>query len=353
MALSDLQRGRLFAALARFAPALTVRVALAAARRDSSRDDAVARRQLQANFSRAFPGFDAKALAALCTRHRAAQYHGGVLLAHLRRLGREGLRRHARQHVHYRDADAVDRIARHDGPVVMLTPHYGAFLSASLRLLADIGPRKRLNLFFDDPAKNANTGDYAPVYQRFDGNAAVLFNNRRSVVAALKALQQGEVLTMMPDVYEIGGNHVAVPFFGGLTHAMTGTAFFALKSQALLVPVYCYPVGGLDCELDVQAPIPLSAAGDFGQALFETTAAVFANMEAQLLRRPEHWVYWNELHRRFPCATRLPAHADGDWGGQLAALLAELQTQSPALAPVLEEVGRRAGALAGRTSMAS
>lgn len=353
MALSDLHRSRVFAALARFAPTLTVRVALAAARRDSSRDDAATRRQLQANFGRAFPDLDPATLATLCTRHRSTQYHCGVLLAHLRRLGREGLRRHARQHVHYRDPAAVERIARHDGPLVMLTPHYGAYLSASLRLLADIGPIKRFNLFFDDPAKNATTGDYEPIYRRYDGNAAVLFNNRRSVVAALKALQQGQVLTMMPDVYEVGGNHVAVPFLGGLSHAMTGTAFFALKAQALLVPVYCHPVGGLDCELDVQAPIPLSTASDFNQALYETTAAIFANMEAQLLRRPEHWVYWNELHRRFPCATRLPAHADGDWAGQLVALLAELRAQSPALAPVLEEVGRRASELGGRVTAAS
>jgi KDO2-lipid IV(A) lauroyltransferase len=347
MALSDLHRSGAFAALARFAPALTVRMAIAAARRDSARDDAASRRQLQANFGRAFPGLDHEELAILCTRHRAAKYHAGVLLAHLRRLDRAGLHRHARRHVRYRDPAVVDRIARHDGPVVMLTPHYGAYLSASLRLMADIGPSKRLNLFFDDPANNTTTGDYEPIYRRYDGNAAVLFNNRRSVVTALKALQQGQVLTMMPDVYEIGGNHVAVPFLGGLTHAMTGTAFFALKSQALLVPVYCHPVDGLDCELDVQAAIPLSAAGDFSQALFETTARIFANMEAQLLRRPDHWIYWSELHRRFPCATRLPAQPDGDWSGQLVALLAEIQAQSPALAPVLEEVGRRASALSG------
>lgn len=350
MALSDLHRSRAFAVLARFAPTVTVRIALAAAHRDSARDDPATQHQLQANFARAFPDLDPGAMATLCMRHRSTKYHAGVLLAHMRRLDHAGLHRYARQHVRYRNPADVDRIAQHDGPVVLITPHYGAYLSASLRLMADIGPSKRFNLFFDDPAKNASTGDYEPIYRRYSGNAAVLFNNRRSVVAALKALQKGQVLTMMPDVYEVGGNHVAVPFLGGLTHAMTGTAFFALKSRALLVPVYCHPVDGLDCELDVQAAIPLSTAADFGQALFETTAAIFANMEAQLRCRPEHWTYWNELHRRFPCAVRLPAHGDGDWTGQLTELLAELRAQSPALEPVLKEVGRRASELLGGRS---
>lgn len=344
MTLSDLYQSRAFAALVRFAPTLTIRLALAAARRDSSRDPAQARRQLQANFGRAFPALAPEALAALCARQRAAQYHCAVLLAHLRRLDRSGLHRHAARNVHYRDPAVIKHLARHDGPVVMLTPHYGAYLSASLKLMADIGPSKRFNIFFDDPANNATTGQYESIYRCYGGNMAVLFNNRRSIVAALKALQQGQVLTMMPDVYEFGDNHITVPFLGGLTHAMTGTAFFALKSQTLLVPVYCHPIRGLDCELDVQAPIPLSAAVDFKQALFETTAAIFANMEAQFLRRPEPWVYWSELHRRYACETRLPAQADGDWIEQLVRLLAELRAQSPVLAPVLDEVGRRVGA---------
>lgn len=352
MALSDLRHSRAYAMLARFAPRLTIRAARAIAHRDSAGGDPATRLQLLANFGGVFDALDRKSLAELCRRHRVAQYHSGVLQAHLRGLDHAGLHQYARRHVRYRDPKVVERLAQHDGPVVLLSPHYGAYLPASLRLIEDLGALKQINLFFDDPAKNASTVDYAPIYHRYGGNTALLYNNRRSVVAAIKALQQGQVLTMMPDVYDVSGNHIAVPFLGRLTHAMTGTAFFALKTQALLMPVYCHPVKGLDCELDLQEPIPLSAAVNFEQAVFETTASIFANMEAQLIRRPEHWVYWNELHRRFPCMTPMPADTGGDWAGQLEALVAEIRAQSPALAPVLDEVGRRARELDGRSAVA-
>ncbi len=345
MTLSDLHRSHVFAALARYVPKLTIRLARMAAWHDNLRDTTPKRHQMQANFKSAFPELSPAALASLCARHRSSMYRSGVVLTHLRQMSCKGLHRHASRHVHYCDPGAVKRIADHDGPVIMLTPHYGAYLSASLKLLVDIGSSKRLNIFFDDPAKNTTNIDYQRIYQRYGGNASVLFNNRRSIVTALKALQQNQVLTMMPDVYDVSGNCVAVPFFGGLTHAMTGTAFFALKTQALLVPVYCYNTIGLDCEIDIQQAIPLSKASNFEQALYETTAAIFANIEAQLIDRPEHWVYWKELGRRFPCTTRLPAQTDGDWAGQLAALLVELRTQTPALAPLLEEVERQASML--------
>jgi KDO2-lipid IV(A) lauroyltransferase len=340
---ADLCQTRAFAVAARFAPGATVVLARLASWLDGRATGDATAAQLETAFRRAFPDANRATLAALRRDHRASLYQGGVLLAHLRQLDQAGLRAYARKHVHYLDVDAMRHVAAHDGPVVLITPHYGAYLPASLRLIADVGPRKRFNVFFDDPADNASTVDYEPIYRRFGGPATVLYNNRRAVVAALKALQRGEVLTMMPDVYDVAGNHVAVPFLGGLTHAMTGTAFFALRANALLVPVYCHYTHGQDCVLDVQRPIPLSDSPDPDQALYETTAAIFANMEAQLRRRPAPWIYWSELERRFPCATRVPC--DGDWAGQFRALLAELRPHSPLPAHMLEELARRADAL--------
>jgi KDO2-lipid IV(A) lauroyltransferase len=347
-----LHRSAAFSAVLRFAPATVMRAVRAIARRDAAAS-AGQMQQLVENFRRAFPQLDAPGVKDLCARHRESQYQCGVIHHHLRGLDRQGLRRHAERDVHYRCAATVERLARHSGPVVLLTPHYGTYLSASLKLLADVGPHKPFSIFFDDPSKNSTTGDYESIYRRYASGATVLFNNRRSVVTALKALQRHETLTMMPDVYEIGANHVVVPFLGGLTHAMTGTAFFALKSRALLVPVYSRPLRGLRCEVDVLDPIPLSDAEDFEQALYETTAAIFASMQARLLEQPEHWVYWSELNRRIASETRIPEYADGECHGHLGALLAELKAQTPGLEPMLEEVARRARLLNDPVSVRS
>lgn len=348
MSIARLYRNSVFCRLLKAAPKPVMRAVRWMARRDALRAGAEAD-PLAANFSRAFPELDDESLRALCVRHRQSQYQCGVIQELLRRQDRSGLRRHAEKDVHYRSATMMERIAAHEGPVVLLTPHYGTYVSASLRLLLDIGPRKPFSIFFDDPARNASTGDFEGLYRRFDAGASVLHNNRRSIVMALKALQRGEVLTMMPDVYAMGGNHVMVPFFGGLTHAMTGTAFFALKADALLVPVFASPKQGLEVEVDILEPIALSHAEDFEQALHETTAAIFACMEARLREVPEHWIYWSELHRRFPCNTRVPEGSNDDWHACLERLLMELRGKVPALEPLLNEVGRRAKSMESRS----
>ncbi|HEX6928551.1 MAG TPA: lysophospholipid acyltransferase family protein, partial [Gammaproteobacteria bacterium] len=310
-----------------------------ATRRSRDPNLAAAHTQLEDNFGRAFPGGERANLAMLRERHMMARHHAGVILANLRARGRRALARHAARDVTYLDPAWLDVITRSARPVILFTPHYGCFVSASLRIARDLGAHRRVNIFFDDPRDNPTTGMFAPLYTRFGGNVNVLYNSRRAVVAALRALKEGEVLTMMPDVYDVSGGYAAVPFFGGLTNAMTGTAFLACKTGALLVPVYCRPVQGLRCEVDVQPPIEPSAIPDFEQAVFETTAAIFGNMEAELRRHPEHWIYWDEFHRRFPAMTPLPGKGE-TWEEGADALFAELRRRAPVLEPLLDDLER-------------
>lgn len=338
MSLSDCYRGRFYRALARNAPSFAVRIAEVVARYESRRDTTGGNATLVNNLARAFPTLPADDLQRMALRFRVSQYKTGALLSHLSQCDAADIRRYVDRHVGLSNEDAVGAIAQHDGPVVLVTPHYGAFLAASLKLIQEIGHAKRFNLFFDDPAKNPSTREYAPIYERFGGNAEVLYNGRRGVVAALKALKRGEILTMMPDVFEFGDNHLVVPFLGRLTHAMSGTAFFAAKSRALVVPVYGAPATNLNCTVSVGQPIAFREHHDFEQTLYELTAAIFANIESRIRCEPEHWVYWPEFERRIASRAIVPSGIDAGWESTLRELLDELRAQSPSLGAALDAV---------------
>lgn len=296
--------------------------------------------QLRSNFKVAFPETSERELQLLRTRHVAAKHHYHIITRYLAGLSKRGLENYADRYVHYTDLGIVKELCDQNTPIILVTPHYGAFVAASIKVIRDFGARKTVNLFFDDPQNNPSNSAFPPIFERLGGNSAVLLNNRRSVVSAVRALKDGQILTMMPDVYNVGGAHVAVPFFGRFTHAMTGTAYFALKSNALLVPVYSYPVKGISCAIDIQKPIKLSENRNFEHALYETTASIFKNIEEQLLLRPEHWEYWSEFHSRFPLPIRVGA-SDDERIAEIRALAKYMRSTYPHLSQLFDSVSTK------------
>ena len=87
-----------------------------------------------------------------------------------------------------------------------------------------------------------------------------LFNDSRGLVRAIKCLKKKQILTMMPDVFDLSGQSISIPFFGHFTTAMAGTAFLALKTNALIMQAYCVPDnhGGVKCILHKPFQFPKS-----------------------------------------------------------------------------------------------
>jgi lauroyl/myristoyl acyltransferase len=180
-------------------------------------------------------------------------------------------------------------------PLILATPHYGAYVMACMVALGDFGDRP-VNIFYEDPARNPANAQFEAIFRRRP-NAKVLLNGRRGVIAAIKALRNNECLTMMPDVYLDVDDTIAVPFFGRLMRAMTGTAFFALHADALVAPVYVLPDDRFGIRIRISEPLDPRAcrAGDEAQKLFRITRDLFADMERTFRRAPEHWVYWRSF----------------------------------------------------------
>jgi lauroyl/myristoyl acyltransferase len=114
------------------------------------------------------------------------------------------------------------------------------------------------------------------------------------VVAAMRALERNEWLVMMPDAFDDITHTIAVPFFGRMLRVAAGTAFFALRSDALIVPVFAIPAKRLGVRVTLGRPIDSRRffASDEPQSIFMLTRALFTCFERELRRAPEHWHNW-------------------------------------------------------------
>lgn len=287
--------------------------------------------RLKYNYSTAFPHLDEAEIEAITKRNWRARFQTEHERVQLNGMPREQLIRYCLSNVEIEGAEHLRAACESPEPVVFFTPHYGSFAIACLRAILDVEKHKTLSLFYDPPEVNPTTAMYKGLIERLECNAKVLLNDRTAVLKGLRALKNGNALGIMPDVYEYSPGLMLVPFFGRLAVAMGGTAFFALKSNARLIPVYCYRRARSRFVLQYGAPIELSRTGDFNRDIYRTTARIFANMQEQLTARPEHWVYWESLLDRFAFAPDFEIPAAGEsWDEKFSVLrtsLAEGQSQ--------------------------
>jgi hypothetical protein len=92
-----------------------------------------------------------------------------------------------------------------------------------------------------------------------------------------------------------------------------GTAFFALRSSAWIVPVFAAPSRQLGVHVTIGRPIdPLRFAGlEEPQAIFLLSRALFTSFEREIRRAPEHWYNW-ETFPRVSTAVDPPGRLDDD-----------------------------------------
>ena len=221
------------------------------------------------------------------------------------------------------------------GPVILFSGHFGLPAAAALGIARRLRGQPRLNTFFAPPDENPMTAGYAELFAKVGYGINCIPAGSRAPVAALRALRTGEILTMQPDVYDNRrGSAVLVPFLGGLTYMMTGTAFLALRSGAALLPTYCAVKSDGTLQLRIDPPLTIPLAGDADRDAYRVTAAICASLEREIRSQPEQWVYWPTLAERMVPGISFPRDGACDasvWRGALESLLPWAARNVPAV----------------------
>ncbi|HEY0366417.1 MAG TPA: hypothetical protein VGC73_08090 [Pyrinomonadaceae bacterium] len=288
--------------------------------------------ELRRNFSLAFPHYSEREVRELILKYRRSTFESEYERKQLDMMPAAQLRDFCMKRIEIEGEEHFRAACENPGPVVLFTPHYGSFAIGTMRAALDIAPHKQFSIFYDSPEKNPTTYIYKGLVDRLDAGTKVLYNDRTAILAGARALKKGGILGIMPDVYEYNLGLMYVPFFGGLTVAMGGTAFFALKAKARLLPAYCWRRKPGHFVLRYDAPIELSSTGNLAEDIYQTTVKIFANLEAQFTAAPEHWIYWDRFSNRmsYELEVKLP-RGNESWSEQFTRLRRAVATEQSTL----------------------
>jgi Kdo2-lipid IVA lauroyltransferase/acyltransferase len=123
---------------------------------------------------------------------------------------------------------------------------------------------------------------------------------------ALRMLNQGGTIGMLPDVNMLAREGVFVDFFGTPASTTSMMAKLALRTDAMVIPVYSpWDEKRKQFLLQIEPPITIERTGDDTTDVHNLTAAVMASIEKFVRRYPEQWLW---IHRRWK--TRPPGEPD-------------------------------------------
>lgn len=312
------------------------RAGLAGRGPDHELDKATQAQQFHASVRVAFPALSLAESAQLRRRHLGAMRQARLINAHLATLPAAALARFVARHVQIDGQQVLDSVRDDKGPVIFVTPHYGSFALGCLKLIQHIGQHKTVNSFYDPPAKNPSSAGFEALLKGLGYGFNALFNDSTAVLKALRVLKRGEALTMMPDVFDMAGHVLYVPFFGRLVPAMAGTALFALKSQARVIVGFSCPGAGLQTTVKLGQPLAYLRTGNLEADIASLTAAIFQEIEAQIRRAPEHWFYLPGIGQLLGGQMAVGANRQpADWLQALSTVAPQCDAEWPALGKIV------------------
>jgi lauroyl/myristoyl acyltransferase len=239
-----------------------------------------------------------------------SRWRSRLLLTHLLGLSRTDLRRFLEERSVFEGAVPGAAMFDESRPVILAAPHYGAAPVGYLAALKHIGTRRPVNLFFDT---SRSTPRINRLFECGGVDANQLLGGFSGVISAMRALDRKECLIMMPDAHDEHASTFAVPFFGRMLRVAAGTAFFALRSDAWVIPVFAAPLRRLGVRVTLGRPLDSRRffSIDEAQSIFALTRAMFAAFDRELHRSPEHWHNW-ETFPRISTAVTPPGRLEED-----------------------------------------
>jgi lauroyl/myristoyl acyltransferase len=255
-------------------------------------------RELELNLSLAFPALGRAEIGRLARNVLVSNWVDAAAQFRLELLSREDLRRETLG-LRIIGAEHLAHACAAGQPVILVTPHYGSFMLAALRV-ACAQQEKPIYFFYNPIERNPYADTSDALIDRINDRCVKIHHDRKGVITVVRALRKGAMLCLMPDQVTPGGEVAYVPFFGRFFGVMQGAAFLALKTNALIMPVYCRAD---DCGAPVlECRPPLvpqeSPLLDDSTRIYQTTAALFAEIERQFRLAPAHWRYWTQFRSR-------------------------------------------------------
>jgi KDO2-lipid IV(A) lauroyltransferase len=126
------------------------------------------------------------------------------------------------------------------------------------------------------------------------GNRMIDKDDSKDAISAL--LREGQVVGILLDQNASWYEGVYVPFFGRIACTNKGLALFALRYDALVIPVFNYRLPDGRYEIVINSPLDLIRTGNVSDDIIANTAMFNRVIEKNIRIAPDNW-FW--VHRRW------------------------------------------------------
>ena len=261
--------------------------------------------ELTAAIDLAFPSLSHLERVKLAQNCLVCEATDGMLQYRLELLSHCELKREV-DAMHVVGAENLTKADNSGRPVIYVTAHYGAFMLAALKA-AMISKSRKVNFFYNPEDRNEYAPKSAALIEFMNSSCGIIHNTRAGILSALKCLKRGESLCIVADQINPESEMLFVPFFGRFYAAMPGTAFFADRVDALIVPCFARNARN-STVLEAHAPIDPRTlrCQSPAERHYILTSAIFAAFEKQIRQAPTPWRYWRKFEAQTVAFPAIP-----------------------------------------------
>lgn len=112
----------------------------------------------------------------------------------------------------------------------------------------------------------------------------------------LQSLRRHETVAILIDLNVLRSQAIFVDFFGKLAATTPALAAFSIRTEAPLVPAFCYPRPDHSYCLKIMEPVQISLAGHYDQDVLKITQICTKIIENEIRNSPCFW-FW--VHNRW------------------------------------------------------
>jgi KDO2-lipid IV(A) lauroyltransferase len=134
------------------------------------------------------------------------------------------------------------------------------------------------------------------LYELRTALGAEVISKYQATKQILYSLQNKEMVAILIDQNVLRSQAVFVDFFGKKAATTPSLAAFSLRTQAPLIPVFCYPTASRQYLLHIHRPLEISLSGDHDQDVLKITQICTKIIELQIRKNPDCW-FW--FHKRW------------------------------------------------------
>ncbi len=174
--------------------------------------------------------------------------------------------------------------------VLCVTGHYGGWELQALAAGAQGAPLGVIVRPLDNPYLEARLRRL----RTSTGNFVI--DKREGFRPMLKALREGKAVAILIDQNVSGDERIFVPFFGIPASTTPALGLLSVRTDAVLLPVFAFPIENDRWRLVYGPPVEIDATGDRTEDVRRVTEACTKLIEDRVRAHPHLWLW---MHNRW------------------------------------------------------